>query len=64
MDMMLLRTFQRQIALQCNFLLTAAKEVNPTLKQHNTEQTFYALQNMLNAGANIATLGRGREAHR
>jgi hypothetical protein len=54
MDIFLLRVFQSQVALQCQFLLAAANEVNVALKERNTERTFYALQNLLNAGANIS----------
>jgi hypothetical protein len=54
MELMLLRTFQSQVALQCKFLLRAALEVNKAIKNQEIEGTFYALQNMLNAGANIS----------
>ena len=54
MDLFLLRTFQRQAALQCKFVLTAANEVNNALKARNSEGVFYALQNFLNAAANVA----------
>jgi len=54
MELMLLRTFQRQVALQCKFLITAAAEANEALKQRNVERVYYALQNLLNAGANIS----------
>jgi hypothetical protein len=54
MDLMLLRTFQRQTALQCKYLLVAAAEINVALKERNIERVFYGLQNFLNAGANIS----------
>jgi hypothetical protein len=54
MELMLLRTFQSQVALQCKFLLLAASEVNRAVRDRNTESAFYALQNLLNAGANIS----------
>jgi hypothetical protein len=54
MDIFLLRVFQRQVLLQCKFLMLAANEVNQGLKLKDTDRTFYALQNMLVAGANIA----------
>jgi len=54
MDLMLLRTFQRQVATQCKYLLFAAQEANVSMQQHNVERIFYALQNILNAGANIS----------
>lgn len=54
MDLMLLRTFQKQVALQCTFMLVAAKDVNDALEKQNVEGIFYALQNLLNASANIS----------
>ena len=54
METMLLRIFQRQVALQCKFLLRSAIEINAGLKQKNPERVFYALQNLLNSGANIS----------
>jgi hypothetical protein len=54
MELMLLRIFQGQVALQCEFLLTAAKDAKQALRQRNVERVFYALQNLLNAGANIS----------
>jgi len=54
MDLMLLRTFQQQVLTQCEFLLLAADDVNVSLNNHNTTRVFYALQNLLNAAANIS----------
>jgi hypothetical protein len=54
MELMLLRTFQRQVARQCRYLLISADEVTQALQNRNVEHVFYALQNMLNAGANIS----------
>src|SRR5450631_2177877 len=54
MERMHLRTFQSQVALQCSFLLLAAEDLNRGLKQRNISYVFYALQNLLNAGANIS----------
>ncbi len=51
---MLLRTFQQQVLTQCEFLLLAADDVNVSLNNHNTTRVFYALQNLLNAAANIS----------
>lgn len=56
-----MREFQRQVALQCKFLLIAANEVNTGLQQKNTERVFYALQNLLNAGANISKMLWGQK---
>ena len=54
MDLMLLRVFQQQVLLQCQFMLMAAQDVNETLKNGDTRRTFYAIQNLLNAAANIS----------
>ncbi|HMI98050.1 MAG TPA: hypothetical protein VK479_16195 [Micropepsaceae bacterium] len=54
MDLMLLRVFQRQVDLECRFLLLAAEEVDQGLRGQNVYRTFYGLQNLLNAGANIS----------
>lgn len=54
MDLMLLRMFQGQVLLQCEFMMVAAGELNRGLELMNTRHTFYALQNLLNAGANIS----------
>jgi hypothetical protein len=54
LDPALLHAFQKQVELQCRFLLIAAKDVNDKLPSRNTEAVFYALQNLLNAGANIS----------
>ncbi len=54
MDLMLLRTFQKQVLCQCEFLLLAANEVNTGLQEHNTIRVFSGLQNLLNAAANIS----------
>lgn len=68
MELMLLRTFQRQVQLQCGFLLKAAHEINAGLRNQDVEQAFYGVQNLLNAAANIskALYGSGgrREAQR
>ena len=54
MDLMLLRQFQRQVLLQCKYVLISASEANKALETRNVEGVFYALQNFLNAGANIS----------
>jgi hypothetical protein len=51
---MLLRMFQRQVLLQCGFILRAAGEVNQSLNGTDSKHTFYALQNLLNAAANVS----------
>lgn len=54
MDLMLLRVFQRQLELQCRFMILAAQDVNQGLKNKDVYYTFYAIQNLLSAGANIS----------
>ena len=54
MDRELLRSFQRQVAIQCRWLLLAARDVNKGLQNKDVNYTFYAVQNLLNAGANIS----------
>jgi hypothetical protein len=61
MDQLLLRQFKNQVLLQCHFLLMAADDLNSRLNDLNTnfrgdsaEKVFYALQNLLNAAANIS----------
>jgi len=51
---MLLRIFQQQVALQCDFMLRAANEVNVALKSDDMDGIYYAIQNLLNAAANIS----------
>lgn len=52
MDTMLLRLLQRQVLLNCQFVLTADEE----LRRSPTDpiQTWYAIQNLLSAAANIS----------
>lgn len=64
MDIFLLRTFQQQVELQCKFMLTAAQELNKALAGHNAEHIFYALQNLLNASANISKALWGPKGNR
>ena len=57
METMLLRLYQNQVLLQCEFVLTAANEVNVGLAQQDTNSIhyiFYGIQNLLNAAANIS----------
>lgn len=56
MEIFQLRVFQRQILDQCQFLMFAAEEVNAGIKTRNTDRIFYAIQNLLNAGANISKM--------
>ncbi|MCJ7811204.1 MAG: hypothetical protein MUP62_03290 [Dehalococcoidia bacterium] len=59
MDLMLLRNFQRQVLLQCEFILLAAADINETLKmgqegKDTINRVFYAIQNLLVAAANVS----------
>lgn len=54
MELVLLRLFQRQVAIQCEFALFAEQDLVASLEQRDTVRTFYDAQNFLNASANIA----------
>lgn len=54
MNDMLLRAFQSQILLQCQFLVMGANDLNAAMKAVNPTWVFCALQNILTAGANIS----------
>jgi hypothetical protein len=54
MDIVLLRVFQGQVLLQCQFVLLAAEDLNQAMAKRNVRHVFYALQNLLNAAANVA----------
>jgi hypothetical protein len=54
MEPMLLWIFQYQVLSQCEFLLISAEDVNIALKTSDVKRTFCALQNLLNAAANIS----------
>lgn len=53
---MLLRQFQRQAALQCKYVIFSASQLNEGLRINKIDLVFYALQNLLNAGANISKI--------
>jgi hypothetical protein len=53
MDLILLRTFQHQIKVQCEFVLQAATSVDEAIRNNNGSAAFYGIQNLLNAAANI-----------
>ncbi|WP_407146070.1 hypothetical protein [Bradyrhizobium sp. ORS 86] len=54
MELMLLRVFQTQTLRQCKYVLSSARELDAALKNRDIDRVFYALQNLLNAGANIS----------
>jgi hypothetical protein len=51
MDLMLLRVFQQQVFVQCQFALLAAENLRTA---SDMTQAWYAIQNLLTATANIA----------
>ena len=53
MDENFLKVFQLQVLLQCRFVVFAAEQADTALKQSNVTMAFFALQNLLNAAANI-----------
>jgi hypothetical protein len=54
MDVGLLRMFQRQGLLQCQFAIVAANDVNSALVRNDIIGIFGSLQSLLTAAANIA----------
>jgi hypothetical protein len=50
----MLRLFQRQVLFQCRVILMATGDLNEGLTQRDHTVVFYALQNILNAAANIS----------
>jgi hypothetical protein len=52
-DATLLRQFQRQVEVQCEFALRAAAEIDVATKKRDVKIVFYGIQNLLNAAANI-----------
>jgi hypothetical protein len=54
MEGMLLFTFQQQVHIQCQFIIFADAQVKEGLRLRDVQLTFYALQNLLNAAANIS----------
>jgi hypothetical protein len=59
-----LRIFQQHVLDQCQCLLSAAHDVNSGLASHDADRIFRALQNVLNAGANISKLLWGQKGKR
>jgi hypothetical protein len=53
MELALLRTFQHQIKIQCEFVLQAALSVDEAVKNGDGSKVFFGIQNLLNAAANI-----------
>ncbi len=54
MELGLLRAFQRQLELQCEFMMLAAKEIDDAISSKQTVRAFYGIQNLLNAAACIS----------
>lgn len=65
MDTFHLRIFQRHVRDQCQFLIAAAQELNAGLEERNTTRILCAIQNLLNAGANVSKMlwgSKGKKA--
>lgn len=54
MEPFLLRMFQVQTKLQCEWVQFAAADIDAAIQQKNASKLFYALQNLLSAAANIS----------
>ena len=54
MEVGLLREFQRQVELQCEFMILAEKEIEAAISSKQTVRACYGMQNLLNAAANIS----------
>ncbi|MDP9256977.1 MAG: hypothetical protein M3Q31_10535 [Actinomycetota bacterium] len=54
MDLMLLRTFQRQVVLQCQAVLVGSHEFNSAMTTGDMTHVWIAIQNILGAAANIS----------
>jgi hypothetical protein len=54
MELMLLRLFQKQVLFQCKSILISANGIDESIKQQDVTITFYHLQNLLNATANVS----------
>jgi len=54
MELMLVRVFQNQVALQCEAIIIAAQDLDRALMVDATSWAWVAIQNLLTAGANIS----------
>ena len=54
MELMLLRVFQRQVALQCEAVIFADEDLRRALRSGETSRAWVAIQNLLGAGANVS----------
>ena len=61
MEVGLLREFQRQVELQCEFMMLAEKEIDEAISSKQTVRACYGMQNLLNAAANISKALWGSE---
>lgn len=72
MEPMLLRSFQDQVLLQCEFILLAAADLNESSKAMQQSRdtvraihkVFYAIQNLLAASANVSKALWGQRGSR
>jgi hypothetical protein len=60
MDPTLLHIFQTQVELQCRYALLAALQLDAAMLAQDGTTGFYALQNLLNAVANISKVCWGQ----
>jgi len=56
MDKHVLRTFQREVELQCQFALIAVKDLNSANEAKDMPRLWYSLQSFLVAVANVSKL--------
>lgn len=61
MDTFHLRIFQRQVLDQCQFLLFSAQDLHSGVLSQNSTRAIYAIQNLLNAAANISKMLWGQK---
>lgn len=54
MERRLLQLFQQQVLLQCEFIILAANDGDAALKRADVKGVFFAIQNFLNAAANVS----------
>lgn len=54
MELFLLRIFQRQVLLQCQFVMQAEEQIERGLKKRDNTILFCGVQNLLTAAANIS----------
>lgn len=56
MDIYHLRVFQNHARDQCKFIIASAQQLDAAMVERNFDHVFFAIQNLLNAGANLSKL--------